>query len=705
MTADFRVGPPDDPDRILLGPAAASGSEGVLYRGTMTIESGVVQLAVKMLQPGHLTRLPEWTALWRDQVTLLRDVQVPGLVRVRGGFVGPLPHLPGRADRGSSTLYLLMDWIDGVSLDRWARTLENPQPEQLLRALVPVASALDLLHSGVGPGQSPMVHRDVKPANILVQPDGSTVLVDIGNLGNVTVDPRRAGVVGTPGYIAPEVRSEGLYSPAADRYSLGAVAYFLLVGEEPPLNSNSYELLGRLLVAPIVDGRREVAEHVLAMLDPVPENRPTFLANWVAQLRRSSLVSLPGEATLPPRAPSRNPPATVGGGDGREEPDERADTPEPPARSPIPGVRVGAAVLVLLLVASVAVYRRQSANARTGHLDALPAAGAVSSAEPLAGLIPETSVAATTTTALSPPDRVIGSSAPPPPSRQTAPTTEISVAAAPALPLVASDLRGTIAFVRTSEARDASKIYVMNPDGSGQRVWAETYSAGYLQWSPDGTRLAFSDNYDIRILSTDGNPPRKVTSDTSGNVSPTWSPDGSKIAFSGSKNNEQGIFVISADGGGSSQRIAGEQSYDPSWSPDGRRLAIVTSSASGPSELQTVNPDGSGSATIATGYLSDPAWSPDGRAIAFREGSDIRVVNADGSGIRRVASWPGTIPSPENGDPTEPTWSPDGMKLAMAVHKRNRICTIVTIGADGTGKQELTGPTGCDVSPAWNPLR
>ena len=705
MNADFRVGPPDDPDRIVLGPAAASGSEGVLYRGTMPIESGVVRLAVKMLQPGHLTRLPEWTALWRDQVTMLRDVQVPGLVRVRGGFVGPLPHLPGRADPSASTLYLLMDWIDGVSLDRWARSLEAPQPEQLLRALVPVASALDLLHSGVGSGRSPMVHRDVKPANILVQPDGSTVLVDIGNLGNVTLDPRRAGVVGTPGYIAPEVRNDGQYSPASDRYSLGAVAYFLLVGEEPPLNCNSFELLGRLLVAPIVDGRREVAEHVLAMLDPAPENRPTFLANWVAQLRRSSLVSLPGDASLPPRAPTRNPPAaTIDGTGSQGESEEGSEAPATPTPGWMRSVRVGAAILVLLLLASAALYRRQRADAGPDGVGTLAAEEAKATTEPLVAVLPETSVPTTTTTLSLSPERAVPDSMPPSTSRQPT-TTAISAAAPLARPLVASDLRGTIAFVRTTESRDSAKIYVMKPDGSGQRLWFDTYSAGGLEWSPDGTRLAFSDNYDIHILSADGNPPRKVTSDTSGNGSPAWSPDGSKIAFSGSKNQVQGIFVINADGSGASQRIGEEASYDPSWSPDGRRLVIVAATPSGQSELRTVNTDGSGARTIATGYLSDPAWSPDGRAIAFREGSHIRVVNADGSGLRSVASWPGTIPSSDNGDPAEPTWSPDGTKLAMSVYKRNRTCTIVTIGLDGSGKQELTGPAGCDVSPAWNPLR
>ena len=98
MSTQFCVGPAHEPDRIRLGPAAASGAEGVLYRGYVDLPDGPVPLAVKMLHPGHLARLDEWTARWRDQVRLLRQVEIPGLVAVRGGFVGPLPHAPGQAD-------------------------------------------------------------------------------------------------------------------------------------------------------------------------------------------------------------------------------------------------------------------------------------------------------------------------------------------------------------------------------------------------------------------------------------------------------------------------------------------------------------------------------------------------------------------------------------------------------------------------------
>jgi serine/threonine-protein kinase len=200
-----------------------------------------------------------------------------------------------------------MDWVEGVSLDRWVRSVDDPDPEQLLLALVPVAVALDLLHSGAATGGLVVLHRDVKPANILVRPGGDTVLVDVGSVRGLLDDQRRSGIVGTAGYIAPEVRVDAAYGPAADRYSLGAVAFFLLTGEEPPVAAATGELRTKLTDAPLLEGRNDVAQHVLAMLDADPERRPTPLANWVAQLRRSSLVAIPADVRLPPRAPGRNP--------------------------------------------------------------------------------------------------------------------------------------------------------------------------------------------------------------------------------------------------------------------------------------------------------------------------------------------------------------------------------------------------------------
>ncbi len=302
--SELWVGPTERPELVRLGAPVAAGTEGVLYRGSLDVGAGAIDVAVKMLQPGHLGRLGEWTNRWLRQVELLARVELPGLVRVRTGFVGALPHAPGAAEHSSPSLYLVMDWIDGTPLDRWARSAPVGEPEHLLLTLIPVAAALDLLHGGLATAGVPLVHRDVKPSNILMTPAGDTVLVDVGTLGDAAPATSRTAV-GTRGYMAPEVVERGVHLTASDRYSLGMVAYFLLTGAEPPEAPTTQDLQDALIDAPLLAGRPDVVTHVLAMLDDDPSARPASLTNWVAQLRRSSLTNLP--TAMAPVARTRNP--------------------------------------------------------------------------------------------------------------------------------------------------------------------------------------------------------------------------------------------------------------------------------------------------------------------------------------------------------------------------------------------------------------
>ena len=304
----FRVGPTADPDRYVLGAAFTSGAEGILYRGTITTAAGVtLDVAIKMLQPRFLSRVDEWHTRWAEQVELLRSLQVPGVVPVRDGFLGPLPHPPGQAG-DEQTLYLVMNWVEGESLDEWIRHRLDRDPIDDLKVLIGVAAALDLMHSGRATGGVPVVHRDIKPANILVTDHGS-VLVDFGLTRGLPDGQRLTGVVGTPGYLAPESLDAGSYSPASDRYAFGAVAYFVLTGSELRPWHQPEAMRDSLVAAPELSDRPEVADQVMAMLATDPEERPPGVANWVGQLRRSSLEA--GPDILSPAAPRRNPTGPV----------------------------------------------------------------------------------------------------------------------------------------------------------------------------------------------------------------------------------------------------------------------------------------------------------------------------------------------------------------------------------------------------------
>ena len=288
---EFRVGPVTDPDYYVVGAApVASGSEGILYRGSLTAGNAELEVAVKMLQPCFLHRVDEWFPRWCEQVELLRSLHFPGVVGVRDGFLGPLPHPPGEAGE-DRTLYLVMNWVDGEPLDEWVGRRPERDVFGTLKQLLGVAAALDFMHSGRATGRTAVVHGDVKPSNILVTDEG-TVLVDFGLCRGLPGGQSWAAVSGTRGYIAPEILADGLHTPAADRYAFGAVAYFVLTGREVPRTHRPGEVRATLEALPALAGREDTVDQVMAILDADPAARPTSLTNWLGQVRRSTLPPL-----------------------------------------------------------------------------------------------------------------------------------------------------------------------------------------------------------------------------------------------------------------------------------------------------------------------------------------------------------------------------------------------------------------------------
>jgi serine/threonine protein kinase len=299
---EWYIGPEAEPDKYRIGHPIGAGAEGTLYRGDVRVgDTTSLDVAIKMLHPNHRARLSEWQERWGSQIELLRSLHTPGVVPVRDGFVGPLPHSAEQADTDVLTLYLVMNWIEGEPLDQWALGHGGATPEDRLKLLLSVAAALDLMHSGQATGGTPVIHGDVKPSNILVRSNGDTVLVDFGLIRLLPQGHHSTGVTGTPGYVAPEIRHQGVYTAAADRYALGGVAYFLLCGKEPEAADTIDE--ARQHLAAHFPDRPELVDHVMAMLDPEPTGRPTILANWCAQLRNSSLDLISEPIRLPPIAP------------------------------------------------------------------------------------------------------------------------------------------------------------------------------------------------------------------------------------------------------------------------------------------------------------------------------------------------------------------------------------------------------------------
>lgn len=128
--------------------------------------------------------------------------------------------------------FLVMELLDGADLEREA-TSSPPPPARVIEWLTQVARTLDKAH------QLGIVHRDLKPQNLfLVKPENRDPIVKILDFGVVKMTEESAGgtgsgqILGTPKYMSPEQASaKGRVTPAADRFSLGLVAYRLLTGE------------------------------------------------------------------------------------------------------------------------------------------------------------------------------------------------------------------------------------------------------------------------------------------------------------------------------------------------------------------------------------------------------------------------------------------------------------------------------------------
>ncbi|MDB4993512.1 MAG: hypothetical protein JWM74_944, partial [Myxococcaceae bacterium] len=125
-------------------------------------------------------------------------------------------------------LYLVMDKVDGDTLDA-IRKREGALPEAEVRRFLACADrALTYLHGR----SSPVVHRDVKPRNVIRRPDGSYVLVDFGAVSELLQRKGSSTIVGTMGYMAPE-QFQGRALPVTDVYAVGATAIAALTGAEP----------------------------------------------------------------------------------------------------------------------------------------------------------------------------------------------------------------------------------------------------------------------------------------------------------------------------------------------------------------------------------------------------------------------------------------------------------------------------------------
>jgi eukaryotic-like serine/threonine-protein kinase len=266
------------------------------------------------------------------------------------------------------TRWLVMEYVEGTTLSRLAAARGGLPADEAAAILRQAAEALRVAHD------AGIVHRDVKPSNLIVTADGRTKLADFGIARGAADDTLTAtGILtGSPAYLAPEVASGGLATPASDIWSLGGTLFQAMTGR-PPYDLGENVVAGLVKIVhddpprlPVASG--PLATVLAATMVKEPERRWTA-AQVCAFLDTSELEETRAMAPLPSTQQVASPPPPLAGPLGPP-PGSAPARPARPARAPRrrTGVLwpVAGVVLLVVLVAGAWLVSRTGDDGSPG---------------------------------------------------------------------------------------------------------------------------------------------------------------------------------------------------------------------------------------------------------------------------------------------------------------------------------------------------
>jgi TolB protein len=254
-------------------------------------------------------------------------------------------------------------------------------------------------------------------------------------------------------------------------------------------------------------------------------------------------------------------------------------------------------------------------------------------------------------------------------------------------------------------------LWTIRPDGSHRQRIRLRQNCKRPSLSPDRRWILFDGtppgkppltDFEVQLVRRDGSGRKVLTSSDAWDLDARWSPDGTRISYQrwrypqGEDWRDSWVWTIRPDGSDARSLVRGNSAR---WSPDGTRLVFSAPTAGSDGDLFVINADGTGlRRLLATPRLEQPnAWSPDGKKILFTrslsfEEADVYTMNADGTHVRRLTR--------ARRQDVGGTWSPNGSRIVFSSQRLGRIHLFV-MRSNGTRQHAITHGGSGDFDPSW----
>ena len=288
-----------------------------------------------------------------------------------------------------------------------------------------------------------------------------------------------------------------------------------------------------------------------------------------------------------------------------------------------------------------------------------------------------------------------------------------SITSSPTLPPPSAGPTGHIVLTcQIFQYQVSEQICLMNADGSNYHRLTKEDNVRhfYPSLAPDGQSVVYSGfnpltrHFEIYELSLETGIAEALTNALGDLNGPEISPDLKTIVFTRyfDDPNHPTLWLMDRDGKNFRQ-VSSISAWDPTWSPDGKQI-LFASDKDGLDQLYVINADGSGLRKVSNlpALRGRSDWSPQNSIVTYSGDPwkrELYIMNSDGTDQHQI--------SPPGGNSQGPTFSPDGLWIAFTAYfdKFNDIngCEIYIIHVDGTDLRRLTNNDYCDYQPRWGP--